>query len=164
MFALAQNFASVSTRLNIIQRIARNSRRGGRFGGLLGDVSGKIRGGFAYWSGRWGFGVNKQGLRRVYVYKCCRKHGFGFGEAAALLRLLVSLPRHSERSGAAGGLADTAGQLVEKTFHSVPRINRARARVVVTQRGAWVQLQLPLCQLDVDKSAGSKSKLFMTLA
>ena len=91
------------------------------------------------------------------------EHG-GFGQAAAPAGLAEGLPGNAQRSSAAGGLADTAGQLVEKTFHSVPFINRARARVVVTRRGAWAQLQLPLCQCVVDKSPGGESKLFMTIA
>ena len=128
------------------------------------NVAGKFRGGLLFWRGRWGFGVNQQSGAGVDAQKVSGFERGGFGQAAAPAGLAESLPGNAERGSAAGGLADSAGQLVKKAFHPVISINRARARLVVTRRGMWAQFQLPLCQCVVDKSPGGESKLFMTLA
>ena len=95
-------------------------------------LRGQFCGGLAYWRGGvFAGGVNQKRVSLRYAYKYACKHGLGFREAAALLRLVVGLPAKAKSGGALRGAGETGFEQVEQSGHgAVP----------------------PMCQLIVDAS------------
>ena len=125
---------------------------------------GHIRGGVFYWRGRVFTGcVAEQRIRWRYFKKYCGKHGLAFREVPAALRLLVGLPAHAKRGGAAGGAGVAGGKGVEKVLHGGLPVQRARRVVVVNP--SWRRFEIPtaLRQRVVDGAAKGQSVSFMPL-
>ena len=138
-------------RLNII--------KSGRGGWLWG----RVLGGVEFWRGRviGGGVVGKQGFSWVYFKKYCSKHGFGFGEAAALLRLAVGLPGHSKGGGALRGAGVSGREQGKEVLHGQASINKPRNRVLLVGSCGVVQCGAGLCQLVVDKPKEGQSVFSM---
>lgn len=125
----------------------------------------RVRGGVEFWRGGvFPGGIHKQRLRWVYFKKYCRKHGFGFGEAAALCRLAVGLSADAKGGGASGAAGVAGFEQFKKLGHGAGLpVHRARRRVVVSP--SWDRFAFPAClrQRVVDGAGFGQSVSFMPL-
>lgn len=123
-----------------------------------------FRGGCAYWQGRvLGGGVRQQGGAGVDVEKGGGAERGAVREPAPGVGLVVGMPGHSERSGAAGRGAVTGFQKREKVLHGGRPVHRARRRVIVSP--AWRRFDIPTAirQRVVDGAENGQSVFFMPL-
>lgn len=123
-----------------------------------------FRGGVAYWQGRvLGGGVRQQSGAGVDLEKAGGADGCAVGEAAPGVGLVVCLPGHSERSGAAGRGAVAGLKQGKEVLHGGRPVHRARRVVVVNP--SWCRFDMPTAirQRVVDGAEKGQSVFFMPL-
>lgn len=135
------------------------SKRGG-----LDWLGARARGGVGYWRGRvFSGGIYQQGAAGVDIEQSGGADRGAVGEPAARAGLLESLAGQAKRGGASGGAGVVFGKHQEEGLHGGHPVRCARYRLVVSRRGMWRQILLPLCQRVVDTPKNGQSVISMAL-